>query len=144
MEAAGRLGWSLDSPLTVHQVKQLLAMQEKMKASELTRMTRAQSKALKFTEQELAIAKEVAAVSLWDFKKFVQSGKVEFLLAQARLREQATPAELEWDAIIRNVFPEGSVGPFFIPPFFILPVLTSRLTSMRQICAPVGVRSNIR
>jgi len=100
-------------------------------------MTRAQSKARKFTEQELATAKETAVSSRWDFKKFARSGGVEFLLEQARTREQATSAELAWDAIIRNVHPDGAVGAFTIPPrgVKLLPLLASRLTIMRQMCS---------
>ncbi len=141
--AAGRLGWTLNSPLTVRKVQQLLAMQEKMNSSELNRTTRAQSKVSKFTEQELAIAKEVAEVSLWDFKKFTRSGDVEFLLAQARLREQATPWELASDAIVRSVYPDGARGAFTLLPrgMKLLPVLGSRLTTMRQMCTTISVDS---
>ncbi len=141
LAAVRRLGWSLDSPLTIGKVKFLLDMQEKFAASNQLRTTPAQSKASEYTEQELAIAKEVAAVSLWDFNKFVRSGNVDFLLAQARLREQATPAEIGWDSIIRNVYPDGAVGAFTLPPreVKLLPVLSSRLASMREICSTLSV-----
>ncbi len=147
VKAAARLGWSLDSPLTVGKVQELLVIHEKMKASEpnptLQPITRARSKASKFTEQELAIAKEIAVVSKWDFKKYVRLGKMEFLLEQARIREQATPWELASDAILRNVFPDGAVGAFEIPPrgVKLLPLLASRLTIMRQMCSIMSTNS---
>ena len=147
VKAAARLGWSLDSPLTVGKVQELLVMHEKMKASEpnltLQPITRARSKASKLTEQEVAIAKEVAALSKWDFKKFARSGGVAFLLQQARIRAQATPAELGWDAIIRNVHADGAVGAFEIPPrgVELLPVLTSRLMAMNQMCSTMSVNA---
>jgi len=143
VEGAARLRWDLASPLTVGKVQQLLALDEKFEASELTRMTRARTKASKFTEQELAIAKEVAALSKWDFNKFARSEGVEFLLQQARIREQATPAELGWDAIIRNVYPDGAVGAFEIPPrgVKLLPVLTSRLKTFSQMCSTMSANA---
>lgn len=143
VEDAARLGWSLDSPLTVGKVQELVAMQVKVKGSELRRMTRAGSKIRNFTEQELSMAKEVAALSRWDFKQFARSGDVGFLLEQARLRQQATPWEVASDAMVRNVYPDGACGAFTLLPrgVKLLPVLTSRLTSMSQICAPVGASS---
>ncbi len=147
VKCAARLGWSLDSPLTVGKVKQLLAIHENMNASERNRMTRAQSKAMKtaaqFTEQDLAIAKEVAAVSNWDFQKFVRSGDVGFLLQQARLREKATPVELGWDAVIRGMVPGGSRHPFvpFARGIKLLPMLASRVATLGQICSTVSAHS---
>jgi len=147
VEDAARLGWLLDSPLTLRQVQELLVLHEKMKASEHNPhprpITRGFVKASKFTEQEMAIAKEVAALSKWDFKKYVRLGKMEFLLQQARIREQATPAELAMDAIIRNVFPDGTVGAFEIPPrgVELLPVLTSRLMALNRMCSTMSANA---
>jgi hypothetical protein len=68
---------------------------------------------------------------------------VEFLLAQARLREQATPWELASDAMMRSLFPDGSCGAFTLRPrgVKLLPVLVSRLTSIRQICSTISAGS---